>query len=130
MLKHHYLSGLLLALVAVIPWVRPSVGMIITAADINCEIQAENVRGVVQLRGIARGNSVISGTYQFGVTTEGHSGSSDINQGGAFSVGPGQENILGEINIDLEGNASYVAVLTLKWSGGSTSCKKQSSLKI
>lgn len=54
MLKHHYLSGLLLALVAVIPWVRPSVGMIITAADINCEIQAENVRGVVQLRGIAR----------------------------------------------------------------------------
>ncbi len=130
MLKGPHLWALSVALLIVGVWLQPSAGMTKTNADIGCEIRAENFRGGVQLLGVALGHSPISGTYRFLVTKSGSSGSSAITQGGAFSVQPGQETMLGEISLDVDEHASYSAVLTLNWRGGTTSCKKQSSLDI
>ena len=95
-----------------------------SAGPVSCELQASRVAGGVVLRGVATASIAASGSYSLSVSKDGDSGSADVSQGGRFALPQGGASTLSEINLSLERGASYAAVLTLTWRGGSVSCRK------
>ena len=65
-----------------------------------------------------------AGSYRLRVTKSGAAGSSDINQSGDFSAGPGEPGRLGTVTLGGDGG-SYVARLTVTWDGGSIECTER-----
>lgn len=100
------------------------------SGGVSCKIKAVPSRGGVRLEGVATAKSPVSGSYELKVTTGGGGGSSNTVQSGEFTARPGEESTLGEVSLALESGSFYSAVLTLKWSGGSTKCEKSSSSRI
>ena len=95
-----------------------------SAGPVQCQIQVSRVAGGVVLRSVASATIAAHGNYSLAVNKDGDAGSSDISQGGGFSLAPGGASTLSEVNLSLEKGASYEAVLTLSWKGGSVSCRK------
>ena len=95
-----------------------------SAGPVQCQIQVSRVAGGVVLRSIASARIAARGNYSLAVNKDGDAGSSDISQDGGFSLAPGGASTLSEVNLSLERGASYEAVLTLTWAGGSVSCHK------
>ena len=90
----------------------------------RCEIAVSKRGGMTALEGVVYAQKGLAGTYRLSVTATGAGGGSDIDQSGDFSAGAGQSASLGVVS--LGGTAqTYRAELTVKWSGGSTSCSKQ-----
>ena len=105
------------------------VGMIMAAphqasagvSGLSCEIFESHRGGVVVLEGVVYSNSAVDGSYQFNVTRAGGGGSSNINQGGEFSVGTGGKSSLGSVS--LAGDGGYSATLHVTAGGRSASCR-------
>ena len=97
------------------------------AADgVSCEVQIKTRSGGVSLEGFVHSNAAIDGTYQLVVTRSGGGGSSDIDQGGAFSAAAGKDTSLGTVMLGGNGG-SYTAKLKVKWNGSSTVCREKVS---
>jgi hypothetical protein len=91
---------------------------------LRCEIQVQEHGTSVALQGVVFAKTAVEGSYRLRVTKSGGAGSSDINQSGDFSAGPGEPGRLGTVT--LGGDAgSYVAKLTVTWHGGSIECTER-----
>jgi len=89
------------------------------AGPVRCEISADSVNGMITLKGIVHADVAVSGSYQFRVIGAGGSGSSNIEQGGGFSVGQGGTQTLGNVTL---GVGSYDASLTVIANGKTVRC--------
>ena len=91
---------------------------------LRCEIQVQERGNSVALQGLVFAKTAIEGSYQLRVSKSGGGGSSDINQSGDFSAGPGEPSTLGTVSLGGDGG-SYVARLTVTWDGGSIECTER-----
>jgi len=93
------------------------------AGGLRCEIyQAQSGNGVV-LEGVVFASGAVEGTYQFSVVKSGGGGNSNINQGGAFSLGSGGKTTVGTVS--LGGGGSYTASLRVSAGGHTTACRER-----
>jgi hypothetical protein len=91
---------------------------------VRCEIQVKEHGNSVTLEGVVFAKTAIEGSYQLRVSKSGGGGSSNINQSGDFSAGPGQPSTLGIVTLGGD-DGSYVARLTVTWDGGSIECTER-----
>jgi hypothetical protein len=91
---------------------------------IRCEIQVEEHGRSVALAGVVFAEAAIEGSYRLRVSKSGGGGSSDIDQSGDFSAAPGEPSTLGTVTLGGDGG-SYVAKLTVTWSGGTIECTER-----
>lgn len=94
-----------------------------SAPGLRCEIYQSQHGGGVVLEGVVFSNTAASGSYQFKVSKSGGGGSSDINQGGDFSVSAGGKSTVGSVS--LGGDGGYTATLRVTADGHSTACKER-----
>lgn len=92
---------------------------------LTCEIRASKSGSGVELTGVVRASQATSGSYRFSVAQSGSGGSSDIDQGGDFSLKAGEQQVVGEISL---GKGSFDARLKVSSSAGGTSCARHTSL--
>ncbi len=90
---------------------------------VSCEIRMVKRASGVELTALVHAAKATNGTYSFRVSQNGSSGSSLIDQGGAFVLGAGQSDIVGEATL---GNAKGVqARLSVTTADGTTTfCKR------
>jgi hypothetical protein len=93
-------------------------------AQVRCEIRSTAQPEGVRLEALALADAPTLGTYEFLVTKEDGGGSSRSAQSGDFTLSPGQEAVLGEIDLGLDAGGGYAADLTVRWSGGETACRQ------
>lgn len=93
------------------------------AGGLRCEIYQSHRGGGVVLEGVVFANGAADGSYQFNITKSGGGGSSNINQGGDFSLGSGGKTTVGSVSLGGEG--SYTASLRVSAGGQSVSCKER-----
>ena len=89
---------------------------------LRCEIRESSVFGMTALEAVVHADEAVSGSYRFTVTGSG-SGSTNIRQGGAFSVAPGQPATLGMVSVG--GSAAYDASLSVTADGMSAVCDER-----
>ena len=92
-------------------------------SGLSCEIHQSHRGGSVVLEGVVYSGSATDGSYQFTVTKSGGGGSSNINQGGEFSVSAGGRSSVG--TVELGGDGGYSATLRVSADGHSSSCKER-----
>ncbi|WP_353646775.1 curli-like amyloid fiber formation chaperone CsgH [Mesorhizobium sp. WSM2239] len=88
---------------------------------VRCEIRAETSGGMTTLEGVVRADKAVSGSYRFRVKSSGASGSSNIDQGGAFTAAPASPETLGSVMLGSRG-ARYDASLTVTVNGKKIEC--------
>ncbi len=92
-------------------------------SGLRCEIYQSHRGGSTVLEGVVFSGSAVDGSYQFTVTKSGGGGSSNINQGGEFSVSAGGKSTVG--TVALGGDGGYSATLRVTADGHSTACKER-----
>ena len=90
----------------------------------SCEIQTSSANGMITLEGVVQANDEVNGSYRFRVKNAGHSGSSNIQQGGNFSADPNDITTLGRVMLGSR-NAVYDASLEVTANGVTVSCDKR-----
>ncbi|WIJ23933.1 curli-like amyloid fiber formation chaperone CsgH [Devosia sp. RR2S18] len=120
-------AGLLLAVLGAAAFAQASSGvpfMLKTSNEsgVRCGVQERLGNGMVEIRGIAVSDSMVSGDYSFEVVQEGRGGRSVNRQAGSFSLQPGVETILGTAII---GANSYHASLVIVVDGVTIDCSRQ-----
>ncbi|MFT3728340.1 MAG: curli-like amyloid fiber formation chaperone CsgH [Terricaulis sp.] len=78
-----------------------------------CDIRATPTSHGVQISAVLAAQSAISGDYNLVITKTGASGSSDVQQGGAFNAARGERVTLGQTELGLDRGDRFHAVLTL-----------------
>ncbi len=69
-------------------------------ADLNCGISTQTERGLLAIEGIVESPTALSGEYRFALKSQGAGGTSNISQGGHFSVAPGAPVSLGKVMVN------------------------------
>ena len=92
-------------------------------APLRCEIEVTQTGGMISLVGLVEADHAIAGSYSFAVESSGGSGSSNIRQGGGFSVAPGETVTLGRVM--LGANGVYDASLELATDSGAIECEER-----
>lgn len=87
----------------------------------RCEIRVTPEGDMVSLEALAYADRKVSGTYSFHVESAGQTGSTNIEQGGAFSAAPDRPATLGTVTLDAKG-AVYDARLEVTVDGKSIAC--------
>jgi hypothetical protein len=90
---------------------------------LRCELRVTESGNRVVLEGVVVAKTAVEGSYRLRVSQAGGAGSSDIDQGGDFSAGPGAPSTLGTIT--LASGGSYNAKLKLTWTGGVIECSER-----
>ena len=101
-----------------------------SAGPVQCELHVSPAGSGVVLRGVARSGEAAAGRYTLTIAKDGDAGSADIEQGGNFAVAPNGASTLSEVSLSLERGASYTAVLTVSWKGGTVTCRQALPAKI
>jgi hypothetical protein len=78
-----------------------------------CDIRAMPTSHGVAISAVLTADAAVSGDYNLVITKSGASGSSDVQQSGAFNAAPGERVTLGETEIGLDRGDRFHAVLTL-----------------
>ncbi len=91
---------------------------------LRCEIQVKDRGSGVALEGVVFAKTAIQGSYQFRVSKQGGSGSSDIGQSGEFSAGPGAATTLGTVTLGGNGG-TYIAKLKVTSDGRTIECSER-----
>ena len=91
---------------------------------VRCEIQTSATNGMIALEGMVYADAAISGSYKFRVVSAGGGGRSNIQQGGAFTAGPGGAVSLGRVMLGGAG-ASYDASLSITSNGATIECAER-----
>ena len=94
-----------------------------TPEPLRCEIQVNSANGMVTLQGVVHADTAVSGQYQFKVVKAGGGGSSNIEQGGGFMAGPGNDARLGQVM--LGGGGVYDANLIVTANGVTVTCEER-----
>lgn len=92
-------------------------------APLACTIQAQKVQGGLRLEALVATHHQAAGTYQLTLTKSGPAGSSDVSQGGEFSLLPGATTVLSGSELTLERGAKLTAKLSLATSEGDIACE-------
>jgi hypothetical protein len=92
----------------------------------RCEIVAEKHGAGVSIIGLYYAAKALEGEYTFRVRGVGRSGSTDISQGGEFSVSPSHPAEIGHVMLGGIG-ASYDAILVAKAAGKTWRCSERIS---
>ncbi|WP_071096968.1 curli-like amyloid fiber formation chaperone CsgH [Mesorhizobium sp. ORS 3428] len=96
------------------------------SGPLRCEIR-ETIRGdAILLEPLVYADKSTSGTYSVSVSGGGASGSTNIQQGGAFEAGPGKPASLGQMSLGANG-ATYDVKLKVTADGTTINCVKQVS---
>lgn len=93
---------------------------------VACEIQATNSAGMMTLESVFRSEAAAHGTYRFKVVKSGNGGSSNIQQGGSFSVEPHETVTLGRVSLGGSG-AIYDVSLSVDVDGEEYNCTQRYS---
>lgn len=88
---------------------------------LSCEIQEEQERGGLTLRGHVSANATVSGSYQLRVINSSNGGSVNLQQNGDFRVAPKQSVLLGQITLGSR-TRNYDATLRLIVDGKTVTC--------
>jgi hypothetical protein len=110
--------------VGVISVIASGIERVDASQSIRCEIQVKEHGNAVALEGVVFAKNAVEGSYQLRVSKTGGGGSSDINQSGDFSAGPGEPSTLGTVTLGGDGG-SYIARLTVTWDGGAIECTER-----
>lgn len=94
------------------------------SSALSCEIRATPTRNGLKLEALAEAARAVRGEYDLVVTKSGPGGSSDISQGGAFSLAANERAVLGVAEVGLERRATINARLILR-DGRSEVCRSQ-----
>lgn len=94
------------------------------ASAAECTIDVTHTRNGMLFEALARAEDGASGEYEFVLTKDDRGGSSDIMQGGAFSLRAGEQSTLGSSELSLERGADYRARLVL-WDGDEEVCRAE-----
>lgn len=98
-------------------------GMAASETPLRCDIAVQKTGGMIALEGTVESAKSVSGVYRFAVESVSGGGNTRINQGGEFSVRPGETVTLGSVM--LGANGVYDASLKLETSAGSVSCDQR-----
>ena len=90
----------------------------------RCEIVSERHGAAVTLIGLYFAAKALDGEYTFRVRGAGRSGSTDISQGGEFSVDPQQPAEIGHVMLGGNG-VTYDATLVVKAAGKTFRCSER-----
>lgn len=71
-----------------------------SAAAFACGVSTATERGMLVVEGIVQSPTVLSGEYRFSLKSIGGGGSTNVNQGGQFSVAPGTAVSLGRVMVN------------------------------
>ncbi len=66
---------------------------------VQCEISANTSGGMTSLKGVVHADKTVHGSYRLRIKSSGASGSSNIEQGGEFTAGPGSPATLGTVTL-------------------------------
>ncbi len=94
-----------------------------SSAPLACSIQAEKVQGGLRLEALVATQHQAAGTYQLTLNKAGPAGSSDVSQGGEFSLLPGTTSVLSGSELSLERGAKLAAKLALTTTEGDIACE-------
>lgn len=92
------------------------------SAPLRCEIVVSGPQGAPTFQGRVEADRPISGTYRMEIRRLGASGDARISQSGDFEAAPGAPATVGRASFGGD-RAGYEALLTLRWDGGTTSCR-------
>lgn len=70
------------------------------AKVLDCGITTQTERGMMSVEGIVQSPVAMSGDYRFSLKSQSSGGSSNISQGGQFSVAPGTAVSLGKVLVN------------------------------
>ena len=87
----------------------------------RCEIRAERRGNAIALEGLVFAPRAASGSYRLRVSQRGAGGSSEITQGGEFTVAPDGVGSLGTVS--LMSGGSYTATLRVQWEDHVVDCR-------
>lgn len=90
---------------------------------LRCELTRQVTAGTVSLTGLVFTAEPRSGTYRLRVVKTGPSGSSTLNQGGAFTTVPPQASAIGHLTFSVEVGANYKASLSVASGEISAECE-------
>ena len=90
---------------------------------LRCELTRQVTAGTVSLSGLVFTTDPRSGTYQLRVVKTGPSGSSVLNQGGAFATTPPEASAVGHLTFSVEVGANYTAHLRVASGEISAECE-------
>lgn len=83
------------------------------SSRMDCDILARPTSHGVAISAVLNAGEAMSGDYNLVITKSGASGSSDVQQGGAFNAARGERVTLGETELGLDRGDRFHAVLTL-----------------
>ncbi len=81
---------------------------------IVCSIVQQEIGDRVELRGRLTSDKETQGRYSLRIVKTGPSGSSVVNQGGAFSAAANTETLVGLASFNLEPGARFTAQMSLR----------------
>ena len=90
---------------------------------LRCEISQHVSGNVVSISGLVFTANAGPGTYQLRVEKSGPSGTSVLNQGGAFEAKPPNASVVGNVSFSAEAGAHYKARLRVTAGDASVECK-------
>ena len=93
--------------------------------SVQCEIEVVTTPHGTVLRPVARSAAALSGEYRLSVESAGSGGSSQVSQGGAFSLTPGRPETLGSVSLAQSSGMQVLARMELSWAGGRTHCERR-----
>ena len=90
---------------------------------LRCELTQQVNGGTISITGLVYASAAGAGTYQLRVVKSGPSGTSTLNQGGAFTIQPPEASTVGRMAISVEAGAGYTAHLRVASGGSSAECE-------
>jgi len=85
-----------------------------------CGIATQTDRGMMSVEGIVQSPTALTGEYRFALKSQGSGGTSNISQGGRFSVAPGAPVSLGKVMVNA--GSSIDADFTISADGKQFDC--------
>jgi hypothetical protein len=90
------------------------------SGPLRCEIQKKTSGSMMSLAAVVHADQALSGSYTFRVTSGSRGGSSNVNQGGAFSAEANAAVTLGTVMLGAD--AAYTANLSVMSNGATVAC--------
>ena len=104
---------------------KPALGEIRTesvSGSLHCEILTNTASQNLELKGVVWSSDGAIGRYNFIISKQGLSGSSNVAQSGLFDVAPNERKIVGTVMVNASAGDRYSARLSVQSGGSETVC--------
>ena len=91
----------------------------------RCEVRITTIPEGLRIDGVVHGRPGKSGFYQLLLEKSGHSGSSQVSQGGAFTIPAGAEAVVSESEFNIARGDAYRITMAVTGSAGTTHCDQR-----